>query len=157
PEVARQLADSSGRADAYEGMITMNGLNTTTREQFDEPGLQDCIGRVVERLPEPVEVFAPNELPEGEPDWYTGIRDACTNLAVFVPAATAAGPELTNDSFRAGLESLGPIEIPGRVFASLGPGKWDAEDGFRLYVFDADTGDAGEFVAQSDIVDVTAG
>lgn len=159
PEVARQLADSSGRADAYDGVLTMNGLNTTGSEQFDEPGMQACIDIVIERVPElePGDVVPSSDVVDGEPDWYTGIRDACTNLAVFEAAAVAAGPDLTNDSFREGLEGLGSVDIPGKVFASFGPGKWDGEDGFRLYVYDSSVGAAGEFVPQSDIVDVTAG
>ncbi|MDH4171112.1 MAG: hypothetical protein OEW42_16135 [Acidimicrobiia bacterium] len=157
PEVARQLAASSGRADAYAGMITMNGLNSTTREQFDEPLLQECFDIVVDQLPELDEVVPPSEVVDGDPDWYTGIRDACTNLAVLVAGATAAGPELTNDTFRTGIESVGSVAIPGKVFSSLGPGKYDAEDGFRLYEFDPSVGEDGAFVPQSDIVDVTQG
>ncbi|MGI9602903.1 MAG: hypothetical protein ACR2QE_13540 [Acidimicrobiales bacterium] len=157
PEVARQLADSSGRADAYDGLLTMNGLNTTDSEQFDEPMMQACISLVVDALPGLDEVVPSADVVDGEPDWYTGIRDACTNLTVFEAATAAAGPVLTNESFRIGLEGLGSIPIAGQVFSSFSPGKWDGEDGFRLYVYDAEAGDGGAFVARSEIVDVTAG
>ena len=157
PEIARPLVVSTGRPDAYAGMLTANGLNSTSREQYDEPLLQECMALVVAAVPGLDEVTPPSKLGDEIVDWYTGIRDACETLTVFEAAAVAAGPELTNDSFRAGLESLGSLAIPGKVLASFGPGKWDGEDGFRLYEFDADEGEDGAFVPLTDIVDVTEG
>ena len=72
-------------------------------------------------------------------------------------AATAAGPELTNDSFRTGIESLGSISLPGQALASFGPGKYDGEDGFRLVSFDPDDGEQGSFTPLTEIVDTAAG
>ncbi|NIR41652.1 MAG: hypothetical protein GWN79_27145, partial [Actinobacteria bacterium] len=74
-----------------------------------------------------------------------------------VAAATAAGPELTNESFREGLESLGSIDLPGTAFASFGPGKWDGDDGFRLVSYDPFAGEEGAFTPLTDLIDTAAG
>lgn len=138
----------------FDGFLSLAGLSPTDGEQFAEPGLQECIG-IVEAAVPGLTVVHPGELTETA-DWFAGVRDACTSLRVFVAAAEAAGPELTNDSFREGLESLGTIEIPGKAHVSFGPGKWDGDDGFRLVSFDPSDGAEGSFTPLTDIVD-TAG
>lgn len=138
----------------FEGILTLAGLSATNGEQINEPLLRECVQTVEAAVPGLVVVDS-GDLTEPE-DWFAGIRDACTSLAVFVAAATAAGPDLTNESFRTGVESLGSIQLPGQAFASFGPGKFDGEDGFRLVEFDPHDGDEGSFSALTEIVD-TAG
>ncbi|MEM7140762.1 MAG: ABC transporter substrate-binding protein [Actinomycetota bacterium] len=53
---------------------------------------------------------------------------ACQVLDVFIALATAAGPQLTRDSYRAVAEGFGPIEVTDMSAASLGPGKFDLDD-----------------------------
>ena len=65
--------------------------------------------------------------------------------------ATEAGADLTQDSFAAAIERLGPIDLPGFPFASLGPDKFDADDSFRLAVFDATLGEEGELAPLTEI------
>ena len=139
----------------YRGVLTTAGLSPFDGEQFDEPLLQECIATVEAAVPG-LTVEPPNER-EGPDDWYAGIRDACGSLAVFVAAATAAGPELTNESFREGLESLGSIDLPGTAFASFGPGKWDGDDGFRLVSYDPFAGEEGAFTPLTDLIDTGSG
>jgi hypothetical protein len=138
----------------FEGVLALAGLSPTDGEQFNEPLLNECI-RTVEAAIPGLEVVPSNEQ-IGPEDWYAGIRDSCSSLAVFVAAAKAAGPELTNESFRAGAESLGAIQLPGQAFSSFGPGKFDGEDGFRLVEFDPFDGEEGSFTALTDIVDAAA-
>ena len=52
---------------------------------------------------------------------------------------TNAGPELTNESFQAGLEAIGLIDLPGRSDAALGPGDLSASSTFTTTRFDAAT------------------
>ena len=54
---------------------------------------------------------------------------ACQVFDIFVQVATAAGPELTTESFRAAAEGFGPIEVTDLGSASLGPDKFDLDDG----------------------------
>lgn len=53
---------------------------------------------------------------------------ACQVFDIFVQIATAAGPDLTTESFRAAAETFGPIEVTDVGAASLGPGKFDLDD-----------------------------
>ena len=111
-------------------------------EVWELEATQDCV-RVFEEANPGETVLPTTEVPEGEPDWFGNILPFCATLRLFELAATAAGPELTHDSFLTGAESLGEIEIPGQVFASMGPGKYDAADAIRLTIFDASVGTNG--------------
>ncbi|MCS5686532.1 MAG: hypothetical protein NZ654_14930, partial [Acidimicrobiales bacterium] len=53
-------------------------------------------------------------------------------LALFEAVATAAGPDLTNESFAAAVASIGAFSIPGVPYVSLGPSKFDARDSLTL-------------------------
>lgn len=53
---------------------------------------------------------------------------ACQSFDMFVAIATAAGPDLTTESFAAAAEALGPIEITAVSEASSGPDKFDLSD-----------------------------
>jgi hypothetical protein len=61
---------------------------------------------------------------------------ACTALQIFVAAARAAGPELTNQSFAKGLASIGTIALADAPVASFGRDKPDGEDSFQLLRLD---------------------
>lgn len=123
-----------------EGIIGSAG--PSEEEVWALEATQDCV-RVFEEANPGIEVVPTTQVPEGEPDWYGNILPFCAYLRLFELVATAAGPELTHESFLAGAESLGEIDIPGQVFASLGPGKYDAADAIRLTVFDASVGTVG--------------
>ena len=70
-------------------------------------------------------------------------------------AATAAGIELTNDSFLVGLESLTDTSLPEIPFVSFGPGRYNGGDTIRLVQFDASADEDGELVALGDPIDMT--
>ncbi|WP_419930112.1 hypothetical protein [Candidatus Poriferisocius sp.] len=53
---------------------------------------------------------------------------ACQTVWLFAAIATAAGPNLTNDSFLEAAANLGVINLPGMSSASLGEGKIGADD-----------------------------
>lgn len=73
---------------------------------------------------------------------------ACSSVDAFVRAATAAGTELTVESFTAGLDSIGNYEPPGQRFASLTSTKWDASDSAKLFRWSEDD---GKLVAAEDL------
>ncbi|MDW3217183.1 MAG: hypothetical protein R8F63_01110 [Acidimicrobiales bacterium] len=148
-------AATEAERDGFDGVLTVAGLSSTNTEQFEEPLLQECITTVEEAVPG-LTVVPTAEL-VGPEDWFAGIRDACSSLAVFVAAATAAGTDLTNETFEAGLESLGSIDLPGQAFSSFGPGKHDGEDGFRLVAFDPHDGEEGSFIPLTEIVNTAEG
>jgi ABC-type branched-subunit amino acid transport system substrate-binding protein len=65
---------------------------------------------------------------------------ACAITRILEAALTAAGPDLTNESFAQALGALGPIELPGYFEASLTADDLGAAKGLRLARFDAATG-----------------
>jgi hypothetical protein len=65
---------------------------------------------------------------------------ACAISRILEAALTAAGPDLTNESFAAALGSLGRIDLAGYFDASLTADDLGAAKGLRLARFDAATG-----------------
>ncbi len=137
-----------GGIGELEGAIPadLNGIvgsgYASEAESWELESTQDCV-RVFEEANPDITVVPTSEVAPGESDWLGNIMAFCPPLRLFELAATAAGPDLTHDSFLAGAESLGEVDIPGQVFASMGPGKYDAADGIRLTVFDSTISDNG--------------
>jgi hypothetical protein len=128
--------------DQADGAITTTGLTDT--EQFEDPDVQaNCIEVFTAANPD-VEVISPADVVDGEEHWFNSVINYCYWLELFEIVATEAGADLTQDSFAAAIESVGEIELSGFPFASLGPDKFDADDSFRLVVFDASLGEVGE-------------
>jgi len=115
----------------------------SAEERWELESTQECI-RVVEEANPEIDIVPSEDVPEGESDWFGNVEIFCAPLRLFELAAGAAGAELTHDSFVTGAESLGEIDIPAQVFASMGPDKYDAGDGVRLAVFDSTLGDNGD-------------
>lgn len=103
--------------------ILENSVAGNTAEQlgwWDDPAIQDCIS-IVEAAGAPT-ILDPNTRAPEEPENIVSVAAACRNVALFVAIATAAGPDLTNDSFRAAGEALGDFHVPG-----FGPAFYSAE------------------------------
>ncbi len=115
------------------GVIGSGGA--TPEEEWELDATQDCV-RVVEEANPDIDVVPTAELGEAEPDWLGNIRIFCTPLRLFEMAASAAGADLTHESFLAAAEGLGTIDLPFTPFASLEPAKHDAMDAIRLTEFD---------------------
>lgn len=135
--------------EAADGAISTSGL--TDIEQFEDPVIQEeCIAVFNAANPD-IEVISPADVVEGEEHWFNSVINYCYWLRLFEIVATEAGADLTQDSFAAAIESLGPIDLPGFPYASLGPDKFDADDSFRLVVFDKDAAAEGELVPLGEI------
>lgn len=104
---------------------------------FDDPGLSECIDVVEEALD--IEILATSQLPEGEPNYFSGTVGVCRTFSLFTQIATAAGPDLTNESWVAALDNLPDLDIPGYRFVSLDSTKVDARDQLVLVEFNLDT------------------
>lgn len=137
------LADAN--LDELAGVIGSGGASN--EERWELEATQDCVRAFEDANPD-IEVLPSGDVPAGDPDWLSNILIFCTPLRLFELAATAAGAELTHETFLAGADSLGEIDLPGTPFASIGPGKYDAADAVRLTVFDptvSDVGGAGSY------------
>ncbi|MXZ86842.1 MAG: hypothetical protein F4Z02_14465 [Acidimicrobiia bacterium] len=118
---------------------------------------QECLDVVMAALPDArFERPGPGvENSKEDPNYWNYTVLACRDLSLFVQIATAAGPNLTNDSFQAGLDSLSQASLPEIPFLSFGPGKYNGNDTLRLVQFDGDADEDGELVGLGDPVDLT--
>ncbi len=118
---------------------------------------QQCLDDVETALPDArFENPGPGvENTAGDPNYWSYTLLACRDLDLFVQAATAAGVELTNETFRTGLESLTDLSFAQMPFASFAPDKYNGNDTLRLVQFDGDADEDGELVPLGDPVDLT--
>lgn len=155
-QLERNALDNPGEnttAEMIDGAITPTGL--TDDEIYDEAGTQECREIFFAANPDIVPDKLPSEYVEGEEQWFNPIMSYCRWIQLFTQIATAAGPDLTPESFLAAMDGMGDITLPGLPFASLGPGKYDADDSFRLSIFDMTFGEEGGLVPSTDILDGT--
>jgi len=124
--------------------LTIYGAGTFPKIFREDPLLDRCI-EVVESSTDII-VRRPEDTSRGEPDWYQDVTTNCEQLEIFRLAATAAGPDLTNDTFLAAAESLGTVALPSESAASIRPGKYDVSDATGLVEFDAAANGKGDFV-----------
>ena len=114
------------------------GLILTNRNfpSRDDPSWGRCI-EIADAVAE-TEVKPPDDLVGDETNYWAAMSNACQSLTLFEMIATAAGPDLTNESFAAAAASLDNLELPGYAYASLGPDKFDARDSLTLTRWDND-------------------
>ena len=99
-----------------------------------DPAMADCLAIIEAGLG--LEVRSVELLEEGEPNYWASTQSSCRLFELFRQIATAAGPDLTNESFAAAAAALGPFSISGQPYNSLGPGKYDARDTLSLAEWD---------------------
>ncbi len=153
----RNALDNPGEnttAEMIDGSITPTGL--TDDEIYEEAGTQACREIFFAANPDVAEDKLPSEYAEGEEQWFNPIMSYCRWLQAFTQVATAAGADLTPESFLAAADGMGDFTLPGLPFSSFGPGKYDADDSFRLSIFDMTVGEEGELVPITDILDGTS-
>ena len=112
----------------FVGTITANG---DANQLYDDPVFVHCREAWKAATGKTIETPA-EETKAGKSSGGAGMTDACALLQVFVAAARAAGPNLTNDTLRKGAESLGRLDVPGIGTATFRPGKLDGQNSFQL-------------------------
>ena len=135
--------------EASDGVIGLGGL--TPDEKFDLPSSQDCVATFEAANPD-IEVRPVYQVPPGEPRWIVAVLSACAEVRLFEQIAIEAGVDLTNETFAAAAERLGDVEVPGTFAASLGIGKYDADDAVRLVVWDSTVGANGGIRSISELL-----
>ena len=133
-----------------DGVLTSTGPTDT--EIYDDPLYQTTCNHVVAAALPEADLRTPTDYAEDEENWFNPVRRYCRHLSLFVQIATAAGPELTQDSFREGANSLTDFALPGSA-ASLGPDKLYADDTVRLSSYDSTEGD-GAAVPVTELIDL---
>ena len=147
------LGDTITDKSIADGVLT--ALGPTDGEIFADPLYQSTCHDVVAAAMPDADLREPDEYGEEDDYWFSSVRRYCRHLALFVEIATAAGVNLTHDSFRAAAESLSDFALPGGA-SSLSATKFGARDLFRLGAFDHTAGKEGkgETVPVTDLVDI---
>ena len=150
----------TGKANAYEGMLTSNGPSDRERWQHKNPLLQHCIAAWEKatgtRLLGPDENIKDKNGDREETN--VGVTDFCGELTMLKTIAERAGANLTNDSWIAAVNSFGPIKLVSTDQASLCTGKYAADDAARLVKFDTSIGtQGGDWKSITDIIDSSNG
>jgi hypothetical protein len=146
---------SKRKPNPYDGMITANGW--TDDEVWAAPSYQQCVKTY--EAGSGKQVIGPADL---KPDAagklvqvWEQVRDFCGDLGLFTQIAGKAGPDLTNDTWSQAASAYGEIKVPDTPYASVHAGKFDANDGFRLVVFDSTIGAKGDFKALTPVLDAS--
>ena len=108
----------------------------------DDDFIANCIDVVTAANPELEEeiLYLPtgDEQAAGAKSWVNPIMIACDQTRLLKAIGEIVGAELTNDSFRAALDELGPFDLFGYGQASFdSESKWDGLDEFYLQEYDA--------------------
>jgi hypothetical protein len=148
PETLLNLGTSVNLEDARGVLSAAQPGDLLELDSFAE-----CRDTFTEANPD-VTLQPPEELEETDEDVLSGLSLACNYLDLFEVVATAAGPELTNESFAAAIEDLDDFSIATQPFASLAPDKLFSNDAFRLVSFDPDLGPTGGLEPLTDVLDV---
>ena len=125
-----------------DGAVSVGAL--TDESSWEDPELwENCMNVVLEANPELAPEFeyipTSEQQAAGEPSWLPPIRAACNITNILKQVGEIAGADLTNDSFRAALDELGPIQLYGLGQATFSSEKWDGLDEFYILVYDAAT------------------
>lgn len=121
PELYRDLGYST---DALEGAYALGSLGFEDLARAGDPSVLSCIERFEAASGEIVNID-----PEGDqPVNLNTTIWSCQAVEIFTQIATAAGPDLTNASFRAAAEAGLSLEVTANSSASIAAGKFDIGD-----------------------------
>ena len=153
-QAAQDETAAGKKPNPYEGMLSATGL--TNSEQWQSPRLQQCVKTYEAASGQTV--IGPDDLKPG-PDGirvevWAGVQDICNELGLFEQIADRAGPDLTNDTWRQAADTIGEVQLID-PYASIHAGKYDADDSFRLVVFDSTYGPKGGFKPLTPIEDAS--
>ena len=139
--------------ESARGVITVTNM-TNTQVFEDDPRFKECLDVLNAANPD-IEVKDPATLEEDEEDWFTNLFGHCRYFQIFEFLATAAGPNLTHETFTQAIENAGEFSIASQPFASFGPGKYGSNDTFQLVAYDPDLGTQGQTVPIGPLQDAT--
>ena len=120
--------------------IENSGLILTNKafDSREDPSFAHCMDLVEEALE--IQVRPPDKLAPEETNYWPGTAGPCQFIALFEAVATAAGPDLTNETFAKAAADIGDFSLPGYKYVSLGSDKFDARDSLILGRWNKDEG-----------------
>ena len=139
--------------ESARGVITVGPM--TNAQIFEtDPRFKECLDAFNAKHPD-IEVKHPDTLEHGEPLWFVSLSAHCRFFQLFELLATAAGPNLTHETFADAIANIGEFSVAGQPYASFGPDKLSSNDSFQLLEQDPDVGARGELVPAGPMRDAT--
>jgi hypothetical protein len=141
----RDLVRAGTEPNPYDGMITAEGETGEEHSAGEEAARCRAIYKAAfgEDPPGPNEVVtAPNGKRN---DIYGAVSDACTEVTMLADIAKQAGDTLNAETWTAAVHGMGEMRIASTKYASLGEGKYDADDTYRLVAFDPEIPEHGDW------------
>jgi len=139
--------------ESARGVITVGPM--TDAQIFEsDPRFKECLDAFSARHPD-IEIKHPGTLETGEERWFTSLSFHCRFFQIFELLATAAGPNLTHETFAEAIANIGDFSIAGQPYASFGPDKFSSNDSFQLLEQDPDVGARGDLVPVGPMQDAT--
>jgi ABC-type branched-subunit amino acid transport system substrate-binding protein len=161
-EVDIWATDSSGlganigghvNPESARGVITVGPM--TDAQIFEtDPRFKECLDVFTAKHPD-IEIKHPGTLETGEDRWFTSLSFHCRFFQIFELLATAAGPNLTHETFAEAIANIGDFSVAGQPYASFGPDKLSSNDSFQLLEQDPDVGARGDLVPAGPMRDAT--
>ncbi len=139
--------------ETARGVISVTSM-TSAQVYETDPRFKECLDAFSQRHPE-IEVKHPDTLEIEEEQWYSGVFGHCRFFQIFELLATAAGPNLTHETFTEAIENATQFSIASQPYASYGPGKYTSNDSFQLVAQDPDLGARGQLVPIGPLRDAT--
>ena len=121
--------------DGAYGVAATTVGTTGYEATFDDPLVKECV--------EDIEARTGRTIPrtdDAEINDFSTVISSCAIADILEQGLLNAGPNLTNETFLAGLEAIGPIELPGRTDSRIEPGHMGASDGLTTVRFDGAEG-----------------
>ena len=144
---------SNVNPESARGVITAGPM--TNAQVFEtDPRFKECLDAFNAKHPD-IEIKHPDTLELGEPLWFSALSFHCRFFQLFELLVTAAGPNLTHETFAEAVANIGEFSIAGQPYASLGPDKLSSNDSFQLLEQDPDVGARGELVPAGPMRDAT--
>jgi hypothetical protein len=140
----------------YDGIIALAGL--TDQQEFERKQTADCIK--IWETASGTKVVAPKDItvgPDGKRSemWITA-RDACNHLGFLKVIADRIGQNLNYENWVNTVNTFGKTDqFPNTDAASLGAGKYDANNNFSLVQFDPTAGASGDWKALTPLQDTS--
>ena len=148
--------DGAADRTLLDGALSVSEINE--QAMIDDPQFQsNCLDVVRDANPELADemAFVPSgdEQAAGQPNWVNPVMIACDQTMLLDAIGEIAGADLSNDSFRAALDVLGPVDLNGYGRATFdSESKWDGLDEFFVQQYDAGA-DAIDVVGDAVVVD----
>nr|NIR38385.1 hypothetical protein [Actinomycetota bacterium]NIS32978.1 hypothetical protein [Actinomycetota bacterium]NIT96572.1 hypothetical protein [Actinomycetota bacterium]NIU20266.1 hypothetical protein [Actinomycetota bacterium]NIU67917.1 hypothetical protein [Actinomycetota bacterium] len=133
--------DGASDRTLLDGALSVSELNEQAMIA-DEDFQTNCMDVVRAANPDLVDemAFLPtgDQQAQGQPNWVNPVMIACDQTRLLDAIGEIAGADLTNDTFLAALDRLGPFDLYGYGLATYASDrKWDGLDEFFIQVYDA--------------------